>query len=335
MRAAFFGSGGFGVLTLRAMVAGDHEIAGVFTRPDKPAGRGRGLAATPVKAAARDLRLPVHEIVRPGDGRTVHLLRELAVDVAVVVAYGHLLGAELLNLPRHGFLNLHASLLPAWRGAAPVPRALLAGDEKTGVTVFRLSPRFDEGDVLLQEETPIRPDDTTESLLARLSHVGARAMMSALGQLEAGWFSFRPQDHARMSMAPKFRKEDGRLDWRKSVVELERQVRAFQPWPLSFMVVPTRERLTRVNVFALECIPDVSDDAELPPVRGHGIRAAPATAVDAPAGTILWADDRRGLMIRCRDGAARVTRLKPEGRNEMTGAEFLRGARVTLGARLL
>jgi len=228
-RIAFLGTPLVAVPSLKALA--EEGIGGVFCNPDRPAGRGRHLEAPPVKVAARELGLPVHQPQSWKTAETRELWESLQIDLAVVVAYGHLLPRWMLESCPGGVWNLHFSLLPRWRGAAPVNHALLAGDEETGVSLMRLTEGLDEGPVLAQCHRAIAQEDTAESLLAALAVDAAELLMDQLPLLLGGGAAPREQDHARATLAPKLRKDMGRLDWRRSAADLHRQVRALWPWP--------------------------------------------------------------------------------------------------------
>lgn len=308
MRVAYFGSGEFGVPTLATLAERGHDIVSVATQPDRPAGRGGYCRSTPIKALAEELGLPVFQPEKPNTPDFIGCMRDLRPDLAVVVAYGHLIRRELLDIPRLGFVNLHASLLPAYRGAAPVPWAILKGEATSGASVFRLDERFDTGGVIARAELPIAPDDTAESYLRKLAPIGGRLMADALAALAAGRAEVQPQDDARASNAPKLKKEDGRIDWSLPWRDIERKIRAFQPWPLAFTVIPTVKGEVRVNILRLE--------------------AATAGAECWKPGEFVTADPKAGLVVMTGDGPVRLALLQPEGRKPMPDADFLRGTRV-------
>ena len=206
----------------------------VYTQPDRPAGRGRKLSASPVKVLAAEHDIPVHQPVTLKDPEAQRVLALLQPDVLVVVAYGLILPQPVLDLPRLGCLNIHASLLPRWRGAAPIQRAILAGDSETGVTLMQMDAGLDTGAMLAVVRCPINADDTSQSLHAHLAQLGARALLDTLARLSAGNITAQAQDSAQASYAAKITKQEARIDWRRSAVELERQVRAFDPWPVAF-----------------------------------------------------------------------------------------------------
>ena len=231
MRVAFAGTPEFALPALEALHE-THRVVGVLTQPDRPSGRGRHLSASPVKSFATAHRLP---LMQPASLREEGPRARLAAwdpEVLVVVAYGLILPPALLALPRYGCLNIHASLLPRWRGAAPVQRAILAGDPLTGVTIMRMEQGLDTGPILLQRELAIGPHDTSGSLLAALAPLGAAALLEALGELAAG-LEARPQPEDGVTYAAKIEKSEARIDWSRDAASIERQVRAFDPWPIA------------------------------------------------------------------------------------------------------
>jgi methionyl-tRNA formyltransferase len=313
LRVVFMGTPEFAVPSLRALVqhaaparlwSSGLDIVGVLTRPDKPAGRGRHLAASPVKRYAAEQGIHVYQ---PGSLRTPEaqaLLRSLAPDVIVVAAYGQILPKAVLDLPRHCCLNVHASLLPRWRGAAPVAAAILAGDAETGVTIMQMEEGLDTGPIVAQHALPIAAADTTGTLAAKLATLGADLLIDTLPQWLAGGASCQPQDEARATMTRPLRKDDGRLDWRRPAAELERQVRAYSPWPGAFTLWNGQiVKIARAHVA------DVPTDGR-------------------PSGTCWLASDAHGspqLVCASGEGALALDQLQLEGRRPMLAAEALRG----------
>lgn len=314
MRIVFFGSGQFAAPSLAGLAAGGHDIARVFTQPDRPSGRGRQVHATPVKDLARELGIPVCQPETLKDGVALAALREDGPEAAVVVAYGHLITRRMLAVPEHGFINAHASVLPKYRGAAPVPHAILHGEAETGVTIFRLNDRWDAGDILAVEKTPIGPADTAATVLERLAPIAATLLNSVVGQLRAGWTSPVPQTDAEATAAPKLQKATGEIDWRRDARRIERMTRAFQPWPLAFTHFPHRSGFAGVAVLRAEVLESAAPRGE--------------------PGEVLAADAREGIVVRCADLPLRLLTIKPEGRREMTAAEYMRGATLAPGTRL-
>ncbi len=237
LRIVFAGTPEFATPALRALLDSEHEVIAVLTQPDRPAGRNRRLQASPVKQLADDAGVDVRQPERLNDPAEEERLRALAPDLMVVVAYGQLLPRAVLDLPAFGCVNIHASLLPRWRGAAPIMRALLAGDTVTGVTIMRMEPGMDTGPILLQRKTSIEGDDTGGSLHDRLAEMGATGLTATLADLPGYLETLEPQPEEGVTHAAKVSKDEARLDWREPAVELVRKVRAFNPWPVAWVDV--------------------------------------------------------------------------------------------------
>ncbi len=233
MRLVFAGTPEFSVTALDALHRAGHDIVGVFTQPDRPAGRGRKMSPSPVAERAAALNLPVHKPERLRDDAQA-ILRELAPEVMVVVAYGLILPQAVLDIPRHGCINIHASLLPRWRGAAPIQRAIEAGDAQTGVTIMRMEKGLDTGPMLLVETTPIMPTTTAASLHDTLADIGGRLMVTALEKLASNELPERVQPLEGVTYASKLSKADGQIDWTLPASEIERRIRAFNPFPVAW-----------------------------------------------------------------------------------------------------
>jgi len=307
MRVVFWGSPGFAATVLEALLESSHEVVGVVTRPPRPKGRGRKTVPTPVARLAREAGLPVLEPEEPRGEAFVATLRALGPDVSLVAAYGAILPAESLELPSSGSFNVHASLLPAHRGAAPVTHAILRGDDESGITIMRMDEGLDTGPIALQAVEPIRPDDTAASLTRRLATLGGRLAVEALDRLEAGSLTETPQDDAAASYAHKIDSSDARLDWSRPAGELERVVRAFDPWPGAW----TRWRDERLKVFRME----------------------PAADADgAPPGTVVAVDP--DPVVRAGDGGLRLLEVQPAGGRRMRAEAWARGRGVEPGDRL-
>ena len=303
MRLAFMGSPPFAVPTLEALAAAGHEIAAVYSQPPRPAGRGARLQPTAVHARAEALGLPVRTPARFRDAETLADFAALDLDAAVVVAYGLILPQAALDAPRLGCLNLHASLLPRWRGAAAGQRAIMAGDAETGVCVMRMEAGLDTGPVYLRAATPIGPDEDAGALAERLAALGAPLMAAALAGIAAGELTPEPQPAEGALYAAKIDKAEARLDWALPAEALARRIRGLSPAPGAWCQA-AGERL-----------------------KVLGARAEPG--VGAP-GTLL--DDR--LLVACGEGALRLTRVQRPGRAAMSGAEALRGFATPTGMRL-
>lgn len=244
MRIVFAGTPEFAVPPLRALLDSPHDICGVYTQPDRPAGRGRKLTPSPVKVLAQESGLPVFQPETLKDETAQAQLRNLKPDLMVVVAYGLLLPRAVIDIPPLGCINIHASLLPRWRGAAPIQRSILAGDSETGVTIMYIEPRLDAGPMLLKKACPIGPDDTAGDLHDRLSRIGAEALLETLPLIDAGTAQPEIQDESLVTHAAKINKDDAQLDWSRPAAELQCQVRAFNPWPVAETVY--RNQILRV-----------------------------------------------------------------------------------------
>lgn len=305
MRIVFAGTPEFAVPSLRA-AARKAEIAAVYTQPDRPAGRGRDLQASPVKLAALELGFPVLQPDSLKSELSRDALRALKPDLMVVVAYGLLLPQAVLDIPAHGCWNVHASLLPRWRGAAPIQRAIEAGDSETGVCLMQMEKGLDTGPVLLSQRTPIGAGETAGQLHDRLAELGAQVLSDGLGLLRAGMKPVaRPQPDAGATYARKLEKSEARLDWSQPADVLARKVRAFHPWP----VAEGRLAGERVRIHAA---------------------AAVGVAHDAAPGTVLQAS-RAGIDVACGEGALRITSLQREGGRVVGAADYLNARPLAAG----
>jgi methionyl-tRNA formyltransferase len=303
MRVVFIGTGDIGVPTLRALLGSDqHTVAGAVTQPDKPVGRDQQIQPSPIKQALSGCNIPVLQPVRMKNQESIEQIKTLAPDAIVVMAYGQILPPTVLELPRLGCLNLHASLLPRWRGAAPIQATIAAGDTETGITVIYMDEGLDTGDMLLQCKLEIRPNETGESLHRRLSQVAPEALFESLRLLSNGKAPRIPQDHTNATYAPKLNREAGRIDWTQSAEMIERKIRAYHPWPGTFTTVAAAsEKPRNLKVFA-------------------------AVAIDhsGPPGERVYADPR-GFVIAAGSGALSLQEVQLEGKRRMSAAEFLRG----------
>jgi methionyl-tRNA formyltransferase len=306
LRLGFAGTPEFAVPALEVLAAA-HRMGAVFTQPDRPAGRGRSLHASPVKAAAIRLGLPVHQPVSFKLPQALETLRSLELDALVVVAYGLILPPAALQSPRLGCINIHASLLPRWRGAAPIQRALLAADPKTGVTIMRMDAGLDTGPMLAVREIAIGAHDTASTLHDRLARLGAELVAETLNALQAGRVSEVPQPTDGVTYAEKINKAEALIDWRQDAEQISRRVRAFNPWPIA----ETRLDGTQLRIW----------DAQ---VLDAGVSTM-------EPGTVLAATDA-GIDVACGRGALRILRLQLAGRKALVPGEFLKGQRLD-GAR--
>lgn len=313
----FWGSPDFAVPTLRALLEEGHEVVGVVTQPDRPAGRGRGVRPSAVRRFAEEEGLPVLTPERPRGEAFLEELRALEPEVSVVVAYGHILGRPVLELPPRGSINVHASLLPELRGAAPVHWAVIRGFGVTGVTIMRMTEGMDAGPILLQAETPIGPEESTADVLPRLSEMGAGALVEALNLLEAGLLEEREQDASSATFAPKLDRALARVDWDRPAREVADWIRGMDGGPGAW------DLLGGAPVKLFRPVP-VEDPEEGPRNGGRGDGGA---AADAP-GTILPPDPEGALVVRCGMGAVRIGEVQLPGGRRMAATEWLRGLRA-------
>ncbi len=309
LRAVFLGTPEFAVPALQAVDA-IAEIVAVVTQPDRPKGRGRHVVSPPVADAARALGIPLLQPGRLKSPEVIARLRELAPDVVVTVAYGRIIPREMLALPPLGCINLHPSLLPKYRGASPIPRAIEAGDAVTGVTIMYQSEELDAGDIILQREAPIDPADTAASLEDKLAGIGATALVDALELIAAGRAPRRAQDHDAATYVGKLTKEDGRMDWARPASVLGDFIRAMDPWPSAY----TTHRGRLLKIWQASAVPD--------PDGG-------------PPGSVVDVRPGEGFVVATGGGGLLVTGVQPEGRRRMTADEYARGARLQPGEQLI
>jgi methionyl-tRNA formyltransferase len=307
-RIVFMGTPAFACPSLDALLAGPDEVVAVVCQPDRPRGRGLEVVAPETKRLAERHGIPVLQPERIRDGVFHDTLRALAPDLGVVVAYGRILPRSLLDLPAQGCINVHASLLPRHRGAAPVQWSLMAGDDVTGITIMRMSEELDAGDILLQRPLPIRPDHTGGTLLGELSQLGAAALRDAIEALKEGRLVPQPQPPAGVTFAPRIERQHGRLDWTRPATELERVVRALSPTPSAYTTVGGK--LLKV----------------------HRARSESEVRAAAP-GTVLGAGPD-GIVVQTGDGVLRLLDVQLEGRKALSVAAFLAGLPLTAGTCL-
>jgi methionyl-tRNA formyltransferase len=319
VKIVFFGTPEFAVPSLDAVLAVG-EVAAVVTRANKPRGRGLRVEPPPVARAANEYALDVLQPASLRDPAFLARLRALAPDVGVLVAYGRLVPPEVLAIPPHGIVNVHPSLLPRYRGAAPVPRAIAAGDTETGVTILYLSEELDAGDIILQKTVPIGPEDTTRTLTARLAGEGAALLAEALRLIEAGRAPRMPQDHARATWAPRLVREEGRIDWRRPAAAVVDLVRACDPWPGAFTFLKGHElKIWRATA--------VQGDAGSGTIAAGG-PAAPGTVLRVPA------DDPTPLAVAAGEGVVHVHEVQPAAGRRMSAAAYARGRALAPGVAL-
>ncbi|WP_066453004.1 methionyl-tRNA formyltransferase [Anaerotruncus rubiinfantis] len=305
MRIVFMGTPDFAVPCLARLIADGHEIAGVFTQPDKPKGRGMKLCPPPVKELALERNLPVYQPEKMKDGAALQILRELKPELIVVVAFGRILPKDILDLPPYGCINVHGSLLPRYRGAAPIQWSVLNGDETAGVTTMYLAEGLDTGDMILKKETPVGPEETSGELFDRLSVLGAEALSETVALIAAGKARRTPQDDSLSCYAPMLTKQDAKIDFTKSAREVHNLVRGMSPWPVAHTTLDGKT------------------------LKVHRTRTAEGSG--AP-GEVL--EDGRRLVVACGEGAVEFLEIQAEGSRRMAAADYLRGHPVMKGAKL-
>jgi methionyl-tRNA formyltransferase len=310
MRVLFWGTPEFAAPPLRALLGEGFDVVAVVTQPDKPVGRSRSSLQPPaVKQVAAEEGIPVLQPERPRGGDFLSQLRGLQPDISVVVAYGHILPREVIDLPPRGTLNIHASLLPALRGAAPIQAAIREGHARTGVTIMRMVQKLDAGPIVLQLGTPINDDETFGELSLRLSELGAAALIEALTLLDHGKAREEPQDESAATYAPKIDRDTTRVDWSMDAKNVARTIRAYDPRP-----------------GAWSTLGNAGGDVKL-----FGARLAPRGESARP-GEVVGANDQ-GIVVACGEGSVRVLQAQPAGKRRMTAAEWVRGRGVAAGSR--
>lgn len=297
LKIIFAGTPDFAAKHLEVLLNSPYQVVGVFTQPDRPAGRGKKLMPSPVKVLAEAHGLPVFQPESLRNVEQQQLVAELNADVMVVVAYGLILPAKVLDMPRFGCLNVHGSLLPAWRGAAPIQRALWAGDQVTGITIMQMDIGLDTGDMLLKVSCPIMPEDTSASLYDKLAELGPQALLDSLNRLSQGQLVPEVQDDTLATYAHKLSKEEARLDWNLPAVTLERCIRAFNPWPFSYFVVSEQNiKVWRASVVS-------SEESSIP-------------------GTIIAAE-KSGIKVATSEGILNLEIMQPAGKKPMPAQDLL------------
>jgi methionyl-tRNA formyltransferase len=308
VRVLFWGTPDFATAPLRALIGEGFDVVGVVTQPDRAVGRSRSrLLPSPVKAVALAEGIAVQQPDRPRGDAFLAGLRELAPDISVVVAYGHILPKAVIDAPRLGTLNIHASLLPALRGAAPIQAAIHEGHDETGVSIMQMVPALDAGPVILSARTPIHTDETAGELALRLSEMGAQALIEALALLEMGLAKPMPQDDAAATYAPKLTRETAAVDFTRPALEVARHIRAYDPRPGAWGRVHESD------------------------VKLFGARVAPRASTDAP-GRVLGVDSD-GMLVACGSGAVRVLAVQPAGKRRLAPLEWAHGRGVAVGDR--
>ena len=301
MRIIFIGTGEIGAPTLQALQKSEHEIVAVVTQPDKPVGRDQRIEASPIKKAAARMKMPILQPTRIKDRQAIEQIRALQPDVIVVIAYGQILPRAVLEIPKIACLNLHASLLPRWRGAAPIQAAIAAGDRETGITIMYMDEGLDTGDLLLQRKIDIAPNETGGSLHDRLGQIAPVALLESLRMLSSGNVPRVPQDNALATSAPKLTREDGRIDWSEPAAVIAQKIRAFNPWPGAF---------TKIT-------------AKLNEPRNLKIFSAKIVDLSGAPGEILRSEEE--LIVAAGESALSLGDVQLEGKRRMSAPELRRG----------
>jgi methionyl-tRNA formyltransferase len=319
MVIVFFGTPQFAVPALEALIASRHQVALVVTQPDKRRDRGQKITDAPVKAAARAHNVPVLQPDRLRDPAVADTLHQHAPDLAVVAAYGKLIPGNLLSLPRLGMVNIHASLLPKYRGAAPIHRSIINGDAETGVTIMQMVEALDAGDMLAKAVRPIGPDETTVDVERALAQEGGRLLLDVIERLEAGTIRAEPQDESASTYAPRLRKEEGLIDWTQSARRIHDRVRGLYPWPHAYSYLDGTRLIVLKTTVGLK-----------PDTIGGSASVAPDSAEPAPPGSVAGIT-RDAIEVATGDGRIAITELQSEGKRPMTALEFLAGRDVRPG----
>lgn len=307
MRIFFLGTPESAAFTLRALIREGFDVVGVLTRPDAPKGRSLHLAPSPVKEAALEANLPVYQFKKASSPECIETIKALEPDVIVVVAYGQILSDEFLKIPNQAIVNVHYSLLPKYRGAAPVHWAIINGEKESGVTVQHLAKRLDSGDIILQEKLPVRPEETFGELLGRLVEVGAGLLVTAIRQLKAGAARRIPQDESEATYARKLTKQDGQIDWHLSASEIVNRVRGMNPWPGAYTFFEEKHRRKMLKILRAKAIPELAGSP----------------------GEILMTKDT--FVVAAGEGSVALLVVQPEARKPMEASEFLRGHHIREG----
>jgi methionyl-tRNA formyltransferase len=330
LRLLMMGTGRFALPVFEGLYRTPHTVAALFTQPDRT-GRGHHRHVNPLKETALRHGTTAFQPESINTPESLQTLRELDADLAVVAAYGQILSADVIRAPRRGCINLHASLLPKYRGAAPVHYAVLNGDVETGVTVFQIEPKIDAGMILGTAKTPIGPKETTGELEERLAQLAVPLTLRVIDEIEAGTTTTLPQDPAQVTRAPSLKKSSGRVDWSKNSVQIANHVRAMQPWPTAFTFLQQRHNIPGISE-------NPRDAGDKPPLRVILTEVEPlesvAESADSPPGTVAFGDGST-ILVRAGEGFVSIVRLRPEGKRDMTAAEFQHGHALRAGDRFV
>lgn len=320
MRLVFMGTPDFAVPSLRALVQGGHNVVGVFTQPDRPAGRGKKLKPSPVKVAAEELGLTIYQPEKIKTPAGLDLLRALAPECIIVVAYGQILSKEILQLPLKGCINVHASLLPAYRGAAPIHWAVINGETKTGVTTMLMDEGLDTGDMLLKGEIPIANDATTGEIHDQLASLGGELLLDTLVELERGQLIATPQT-GQSNYAPLLKREHEGINWSRRAQDLHHQIRGLNPWPGAF----TTFRGENFKIWRSTIVPSSPEDSEQAGLPGQLRPPEPGQVLQVLG---------EGLMVQTGDGVLKILEVQPAGKRAMTAKDFFNGRHGQVGDKL-
>ena len=304
MRIIYAGTPDFSVAALQALIESSYEVVAVYTQPDRPAGRGRELQASPVKIKALEYAIPVYQPASLKDPQTQSELKAIEADLMIVTAYGLLLPTAVLDAPRLGCINIHASLLPRWRGAAPIQRAILAGDKKTGVTIMQMDEGLDTGDILAVAECDITTDDTGSSLHDKLMTLGAKTLLSVLPAIANQTQAKNKQDNADACYASKLDKAEAKIDWSNSAVEIHRAIQAYNSWPVAYCSYQKKGKPAKLRLWLAQ------------------VHENDSIHVNKKSGEVI-AESAQGIDVVTGKGVIRITRLQAEGKRQMSAADFL------------
>ena len=304
LRIIYAGTPDFSVAALQALIESSYEVVAVYTQPDRPAGRGRGLQASPVKEKALEYSIPVYQPESLKDPKAQSELKAIDADLMIVTAYGLLLPTAVLEAPRLGCINIHASLLPRWRGAAPIQRAILAGDKKTGVTIMQMDEGLDTGDMLAVSECDITPDDTGSSLHDKLMVLGAQTLLSVLPAIANQTQPGVKQMDADACYASKLDKAEAKIDWSGSAVGIHRAIQAYNSWPVAYCSYQRKGKAAKLRLWLAEVNNDITSNA------------------NNELGEVI-AESAQGIDVKTGEGVIRITRLQAEGKRQMSAADFL------------
>lgn len=326
MRIVFMGTPDFAVAALEAILEAGHQVAAVVTQPDKPKGRGKEIQITPVKACALSHDIPVFQPPRVKEKEAVDMLRSYEADIFVVAAFGQIVSEEILSMPKYGCVNIHASLLPKYRGAGPIQWAIINGEEKTGVTIMQMDKGIDTGDMLMKAEVAIDPKETGDSLHDKLAEAGARLIVEALPKIERGELAAVKQNDEEACYAKMLRKSMGQIDWQKSAKELDCLIRGLISWPGAC----TGFRGKNLKIWEEEVVPEkeILPDSQVPQdeTGGDSGPASPGTVVRV---------DRNAFYVKTGEGFLKILAVQPEGKKRMPVKDFLLGYQIRIGEKLL